>query len=621
MVVRFGLLGPAVITMDGQSVVLPSNKPCIVLAALLLRANEFVSAEHLYRAVWGDRPPDTARATLQTYVLRLRRLLTRYGATEHLIRTVPQGYAVEADEDGLDVLRFRRIAREARRHAEAGALVEESRCLSDALALWRGPALGNVRSELLQRDEVPALTEERLELVERRGEVELALGRYRELIPELWSATAAHPGRERFAEQLVEALYRAGRQGEALAEYRRVRSTLAGSLGIDPGPRLRALELTILRGDPVPERPRWAEGARAGVAVRAPGRASCHLPPAVPDFVGRDELVRTLAGQLTDRDAEAAVAVISGAPGVGKTATAVHIAHRVRHAFPDGQWFVRLTTPGGAVRDPATALTELLLALGAEPTGLSGRIGALSARFRAATSGRRVLLVVDDAWGIEHVEHLLPGTAGSAVLVTSRMSLIGLTALRGIGSHRLEPLDADGSVRLLDRLLDGTAGRADRPAVRELAELCGGLPLALRIAATKMRHRNVPDLAGYVSWLRVDPLARLSVGSQPPISVRAAFDTSYRRLEPRTRRVFDVVGAAPAGEVGPDRVAGRLGVAEHEAEELLDQLLDAGLVSGTAPGRYGMSGLLRRYAADRSGAAGRDRSDDLFEPTPVARGR
>lgn len=599
----FRLLGSAEIAVGPQTVPLPSNKPCIVLATLLLCANEFVSAERLREAVWGDAPPSTARATLQTYVLRLRHLLAKHEITRCPILTVPRGYTIQVGKDDLDVLRFRYAAQVARRHADAGELDAESRCLSAALDLWRGPALSNVDSELLHREEVPKLAEERLEMMERYLDVELLLGRYRGLVPELRALTAAHPHRERFAEQLIEALYRSGRQSEALAEYRRIRTDLVDSLGIDPGPRLRELELTILRGDSMaadePDHRELVIGRPATPdEVPADSQGAARLPLDVPDFVGREDFGTAILDDLVDAAGrqEQAIATISGSPGVGKTALAVHVAQQARTAFPDGQWLVRLRRADGVPRQPDAVLLELLQNLGVDTTGLPERTAALAATYRSALNGRRVLLVLDDVVDSQQAEQLLPGTSGSAVLLTSRMSLIGLTTLWGIRSHRLPVLDDESARRLLIRLLGEQRTAAEPEAVAKLAELCGGLPLALRIAATKLQQRDDPDLAAFVGWLSVNPLAKLSVGRDPAISVRREFESSYRRLEQQAQQLFAFIGSRPAAGVGADQVAIRFGIADFEAEELFDQLLDANLIECSTAGRYSATGLLRRYA-------------------------
>ncbi|SDM53394.1 AfsR/SARP family transcriptional regulator [Streptomyces wuyuanensis] len=283
---RFQLLGPLSITDGSDTVVLPPSKPTILLASLLLHANTVVSVEYLQRTMWGEEQPATARAALQTCVLRLRRLFVKHGVTGAPIEAVPGGYRISAGPDSLDLIGFRERVRLAAAYAHDPG--RELHTLEDALSLWQGPLLANVRSDVLRRDEVPRLAEERLRTVEKVCDLQLALGRCGEALVALWGATRAHPGHERFREQLIEALYRSGRQTEALAEYRRVKAYLRAELGVDPSPALRELELAILRGEDlgralpslatvVPARPRLPVAAGQGA-----GRPAASLPPSAP---------------------------------------------------------------------------------------------------------------------------------------------------------------------------------------------------------------------------------------------------------------------------------------------------------------------------------------------------
>lgn len=283
---RFQLLGPLSITDGSDTVVLPPSKPTILLASLLLHANTVVSVEYLQRTMWGEEQPATARAALQTCVLRLRRLFVKHGVTGAPIEAVPGGYRISAGPESLDLIGFRERVRLAAGHAHDPG--RELHTLEDALSLWQGPLLANVRSDVLRRDEVPRLAEERLRTVERVCDLQLALGRCGEALVALWGATRAHPGHERFREQLIEALYRSGRQTEALAEYRRVKAYLRAELGVDPSPALRELELAILRGEDlgralpslatvVPSRPRLPVAVGKGA-----GRPAASLPPSAP---------------------------------------------------------------------------------------------------------------------------------------------------------------------------------------------------------------------------------------------------------------------------------------------------------------------------------------------------
>uniref|UniRef100_UPI0004C8548D AfsR/SARP family transcriptional regulator n=2 Tax=Streptomyces griseus TaxID=1911 RepID=UPI0004C8548D len=274
---RFQLLGPLSIT-DGRDVVLlPPSKPTSLLAALLVRPGSVVSTDRLRGAVWGEEQPATAKAALQSCVLRLRRLFAKYGIEDRAVVAVPGGYRIDADADSLDLLHFRRLVE----RAPGGTPDAELSALRGALALWQGPLLANVPSELLHRDEVPRLSEERLRVLERVVDLELEHGRCHEALVDLWEVTRVYPAHERFAEQLMTALYRIGRQTEALAEYRRVKEHLRDRLGVDPRAELQRLELAILRGELTG--PPAAAVRRPAVTAGAPAHsASAPAPAPVP---------------------------------------------------------------------------------------------------------------------------------------------------------------------------------------------------------------------------------------------------------------------------------------------------------------------------------------------------
>ena len=249
---RFSVLGPVSVGDDERTVVLQASKPVCLLAAMLLRPNRVLSVEFLQNAIWDDRVADTSKATLQTYVLRLRRIFREFGAGVEVIETVPGGYRLSADTNALDLVEFRSLAATASACAHPA---EELRLLTRALDLWQGAPLSNIPSEFLHRDEVPRLTEEWLRVAERRFDLELALGRHRDIVAELTSVTRAYPSCESFRAQLMKALYRSGRQADALSEYHDVRRYLDRELGIDPGRQLQQLEMAILRGEELAHRP------------------------------------------------------------------------------------------------------------------------------------------------------------------------------------------------------------------------------------------------------------------------------------------------------------------------------------------------------------------------------
>lgn len=587
---RFQLLGPLSIADGPESVVLQPSKPTSLLAALLLHANAVVSADHLQQAIWGEEQPATAKAALQTCVLRLRRLFAKHEVTEVPIEAVPGGYRITAGPRTLDLIAFREQVRQAAgtdRDATA-----RLRLLKDALSLWQGPLLANVRSDVLHRDVVPRLAEERLRVVERVCDLELSLGRCGEALTELWGVTREHPGYERFHEQLIEALYRTGRQTEALAEYRRIKGYLLDELGVDPSPALRRLELAILRGDdlgPAGDDLGTAGGERppataTGTATGAPASPLSPVP-VVPSFTGRAAEVSAMAARLTEDRDEAVTLLVSGAPGIGKSALAHHVAHLVRDAFPGGGFLVRMSGPDGVPRP-------------------GGEVAAaVAAGLRERERSGRVLLVLDDVVDADQARPLLPVGPGGAAIVTSRMGLAGLIATHGGWVHRLSVFTADESHRMLGLALGAPRVEREPEAAARLAELCGHFPLALRIAAARLLTRPELRLADCADWLADDPLARLSLADAPGMSVDRVLNGALARLDPLHADAFVRTGALFAEGFRTEDGAAALGGCAAEAEDVLERLADSGFLEEGPPGPYRMHDLLRRYArriAERS---------------------
>lgn len=581
---EFGVLGAMRVAADGREVPVPAAKHRVVLAALLLRAGQVVSVGELIEHLWADEPPEGARGTVQTYVQRLRRAF----APAELITTHRDGYAIEVGPGALDLATFRAAVADADAAAARADKVAEAEALRAGLALWRGPVLSDVPSESLRGTVVQSLTEQRLQVLERVVDVELDLGRHAELVAELRGLTAEHPMRERFWAQLMLALHRGGRQAEALAAYRSVRGRLRDELGIEPGERLRALHQAVLTGD-VEAPP--AEVARPVAPARsAPWVAQCTLPLDVRVFAGRDDLVDELLVTLTG--GAVPVVAVCGPPGVGKSALAVRVAHRLRAAFPDGQWHVRLTRA-----DLSEVLADLLHATGLDRALLPMSVDARAAQLRARLADRRVLLLLDDAADAEQVRALLPGTSGCAVLVTSRVHLGGLAALHDASVVTLEALRPDEARDLFTDLLG--AGTADRTALAEVAQLCGYLPLALRLAAANLGG----GAERYLAELREgDRLGRLAFPGDPQAAVRTTFALSYDALPAPARRLFRLLGLVPGPDFGVDVAAALLGTDLATARDTLGHLTLRHMVGQRVPGRFQFHDLMRLYATERAGS-------------------
>ena len=619
--VELGILGPLQICIDGAPVCVPAAKQRALLAALILHTGKTLVLEKLTDALWDERPPLDARGAIQAYVMRLRRRLNRRAAPP-LIRTVPGGYLLDVAEEAVDVARFRRLIRQAERAAADGELESASRQLRESLELWRGLPLEDVESDSLHCSEAIPLTEQRLLVTERRIEFELALGHHRDVISELNALVAIHPLRERYWHLLMLALYQSGWRADALAAYRRARRLFTAELGIEPGGDLHDLHDAVLADLPVrngrepglswrpaayPVKQREAgdgagEGAgpgpqgrgrpadwntggqharRAVRRCRAPGRtmgsallapphawiAQCQLPHDVTDFVGRAETSEMI---VTDLSGSRPAVALSGPPGVGKTALAVRVAHRMRRQFPDGQLYLRLGEHGHRAHGMSALLADLMLATGRPRGSIPDGVDQRAAAFRAWLVGKQVLLIIENAAGAAQVRPLLPGTPGSAAILTSRQNLRALTILDGAHHYTLGTLRPAEALELLDWLL-GSRAAAEPGAAAELAALCGYLPLALRIAAACITGRPGLRLRSYVVRLRrYGRLSSLRAGSGPGV-VQAIFGIPYEGLDPALQRLLGLLGEQ---DFTPGEVAAMLNTRTADAARLLGQLAE-----------------------------------------------
>jgi DNA-binding SARP family transcriptional activator/Tfp pilus assembly protein PilF len=597
---EFGLLGPLTVRCGGVEVPVPPGKQRVVLATLLLNSNRFVPLDDLAEALWGPGPPASARATMQNYVMRLRKSL---GDTR--IATQPGGYQISVDPGELDVSRFETLLGSARVAARDGLWDQAADQAGTALALWRGEPLTGVESELLALREGPRLAELRLQALETRIDADLHLGRQSEVVGELRQLASAHPLREHFHGLLMLALYRDGRQGEALAAYQQARDVLIDELGTEPGTELRELHQRILTADPALEVPEAARPTAADPAPVVPRE----LPGAIRHFTGRANELAALSGLLDQQAGEDAppavvISAIGGTAGVGKTALAVQWAHQVADRFPDGQLYVNLRgyDPGQRMT-AADALAGFLRALGVPGPDIPAEEDERAGRYRSLLAGKRMLVVLDNAGDVGQVRPLLPGTPGCVVLVTSRDALAGLIARDGAARLELDLLQLADAVSLL-RALIGNRVDADPQAAAALATRCCRLPLALRVAAELAAARPQIPLAGLADELadQQQRLDVLDVGGDPRTAVRAVFSWSYRHLDPDAARAFRLAALHPGTDFDACAVAALTGTATGQGRRLVEVLARAHLVQAAGPGRYGLHDLLRAYAAEQAHA-------------------
>jgi DNA-binding SARP family transcriptional activator/tetratricopeptide (TPR) repeat protein len=593
---EFCVLGPLAVRRGDAVVTVRAGKQRAVLAALLLNANRVVAVEELAEALWGTAPPPSARLTVQNYVVRLRKALGDEGRSR--ITTQPRGYVISVADDELDMARFEVLLFAARQAARDGSWHTAAAQARAALSLWRGEPLADVESELLGVREVPRLADLRLHALEIRIDADLHLGRHAEVTGELRRLAAAHPLREHLHTLLMLALYREGRQAEALAAYQAARRVLIEELGAEPGRELRSLHEQVLAADPAldlsgPQRP-------AGGAMRAVPQ---ELPAAVRHFTGRAVELAALTG-LLDELAQGIVVIsaIRGTAGVGKTALAVHWAHQVAGRFPDGQLHVNLRGYDAArPMAAADALASFLRALGVRGQDIPPEEDERAARYRSLVAGKRMLVVLDNASQAEQVRPLLPGTPGCAVVVTSRDALAGLVARDGAARLDLDLLRLDEAVTLLSELI-GDPARADPDATADLARQCARLPLALRVAAELAATRPGFPLTDLVADLadQHKRLDLLDAAGDPRTAVRAVFSWSYQQLSAEAARMFRLLGIHPGPDITAAAAASLAALAEADARRLLRELARAHLIAEHVPGRYAFHDLLRAYAAEQT---------------------
>jgi DNA-binding SARP family transcriptional activator len=583
------VLGPLQATVDGRAVRLGGHQRRALLAALALHAGELVPMSRLVDVLWDASPPASAVIKVQGHVSALRRAIAEAGSgvdPRSVLVTQPPGYLLDLGRGRLDAAVFEALIQDAERAYEESRLARASEKLELALGLWRGPAFADVTVPAIQA-QAARLEERRLGTVEAKAEVDLALSRNAKVVAEVSPLVAAYPLRERLRAHLMLALYRCGRQADALKAYREGRRILVEELGIEPGPELQRLEAQILAGRPPP--------SPLGLA-----QAPCELPSDQVHFTGRPRQVAQLLAllQYSPRRGGALVVAITGAPGVGKTALAIHAAHRVRDLFPDGQRYVDLRSAEQRPLDPEEVLGRFLRELGVPGHAVPDEAGGRAALYRAMLADRRMLVVLDNAASERQVRPLLPGGPSCAVLVTSRSALSGLDLTARLTVNVLPEPEAR-------RLFVTMSGERNAPPaeVRRVVRHCGLLPLAIRIAAARLAarpHWTVTDLADRLA----DRRSRLHELAAGDLDVRASLALSYDNLGDQARRAFRLLALVGDAPLGVWRLAALLDTTPRAADGVLERLVEHHLIEPhgrdtSGAWTYRMHDLVHLYSLER----------------------
>jgi DNA-binding SARP family transcriptional activator len=602
------VLGPLRAFVGEREVKLGPPLQRALFAVLALRQNHVVYHAELVDALWGEELPNRPAGGVHTYVAGLRRAFEPGRGRRSpggVIESRGSGYLLRIAPDAIDLVRFERLIAMARAAVSSGDLQTAERRYDEAIGLFDGVALGGVPGPFaaMQRDR---LAEVRLGVIEDRIELLLALGRHAAVLGDLRTMTKEHPLRERAWVQLMLALYRAGRQADALAAFDAAREACTRELGLDPGPLLRDLRQRIVVADPGLT---TATVAGAPTPVQAQARAPVRrdIPRDIEGFIGRDrEIDRVLSsidgfgggpgqGSAPRPVPPLRVFAIDGMAGVGKTALAIRLAHRLADDYPDGQLYLDLHahTDGQDPLTAAAALDKLLRAVGVPGERIPIDVQERAATWRAEIDGRRMLLVLDNAVGTAQVRPLLPGSAGSLVLITARRRLPGLQDCEFLSLDVLP----DAEAATLFAIAAGDVRPAAEPEATEaVVRICGNLPLAVQIAGARLRHREAWNVTYLLDRLGDEDrrLAELRVDDR---SVAVAFGLSYRSQASKHRRIFRLLGLFPGPEFTARAAAALAGADVRETDEALEELVDAHLLEQPGAGRYRFHDLLGVFAA------------------------
>ncbi|MEU0333640.1 BTAD domain-containing putative transcriptional regulator [Streptomyces sp. NPDC006193] len=607
------ILGPLELYVGSARLFVSGAKRQAVLGALVLAGGAPIPIDRLIDTVWGAQPPATAVKQIRNATSDLRRLHPRLAEN---LRLAGDGYQLVPDGCQVDAVTFLQRAAEARKSLAAGRAEEALAGLRSALALWRGPVLAGLDRPALQA-QIAALDELRLVTMEQRVELELAAGNHQALLGELATWVAEHPLRERLVAQFMLALHRSGAQADALTLFERTRKVLKEELGVSPGTDMQEAHRQIL------------QGFRPDSRSHAMRHGRNNLPPAAAHFTGRAREQRVIqeAGRIPQvkgqplRSAPAVIA-IDGMAGIGKTALALHAAHRLTPSYPDAQLFVDMQAYAmtDRPRDPGTALGILLTGLGVPPESVPGRLDERIALWRRLLADRRALIVLDNVTDTRQTLPLLPASPGSLTVVTSRNRLTNLMATQHL---TLQEMSQSEGRALFGKIVGDDRPHREPAAVEHIVDLCGGLPLAIRLAAAKLRHRP--------GWSASHLASRLGASGQWMTTLQAeggsvaeVFRQSYEGLGAAQQDVFRLLARVPADRIEARTVAARCGLPVARAEQLLESLVDAHLLSASGPARYSIHELVHSFAAQLAGTVAEpfpERAEECLAAVSTGDGR
>ncbi len=596
---RIQILGPLRLWRDGTEVNAGSRMQRCALVLLLARAGSPVSVSEMIDLLWGDAPPRSAVNTVHKYVGTLRRLFEPDLGTRRSGRWLLRhgsGYRFDASPNVLDLSVFRSTAAAARRSAADGDEDAALRGSIDALRLWRGPAGDGLAETPGAQTVFAGLDREYLRLAVETGTLARKLGRPHAVLDQLWPAAAVGPLHEPVHAELVANLAMAGQHSEALSAYRAIHARLTDDLGIDPSPPLRsAYQLIGAAQEAAAGRPRSAAGGYDAIRDRP-----AQLPPALPSFIGRADLVSDVIRLINSPQRAPVIVSFDGMPGIGKTALALHLAHHVLPSYPDGQLHLDLRgfAKDGRPLTPETALRDLISGLGVEQRLIPQSRQAMAGLYRTLLRERRVLIVLDDARSVDQLIDLLPGAPGSLALITGRPRMAALRT--AVGAHLVSiglPARPEAREHLATHFGD-RMGDADPRIIDALVDRCDRLPLALAYAGV-----------GAAAYGDVHAHEAAEVLRFTEDSVGDAFARSYRELSPAAARLFRFLAPTlePGDDIAPDEASALTATSTSAARALLAELNHVGLLQTSRPGCYRWHTLVRAHAASIAAA----------EPAPI----